>query len=41
MPLDRPILRPNTERDLTEPDIQSSGDAQLLAAITWLKEPKK
>jgi carboxyl-terminal processing protease len=37
------ILRPTAERELTWPEIQSSGDAQLLRAIAWLteKEAKK
>jgi carboxyl-terminal processing protease len=42
-PLDVPILRPTTERELTGAEIRSSGDVQLLRAIAWLngQEPKK
>ena len=42
-PLEAGILRPATERELTGPELRSSGDVQLLRAIAWLteKEAKK
>jgi carboxyl-terminal processing protease len=37
-PLDAATLRPTLERELTVAELRSSGDAQLLRAITWLTE---
>lgn len=43
LPPEGTILRPTMERELTEGEIRSAGDAQLLRAIAWLteKEAKK
>jgi carboxyl-terminal processing protease len=43
LPPEATMLRPTTERELTEAEMRASGDTQLLRAIAWLteKEAKK